>query len=50
MQFQQIFDGVTVVCLNFWPVFVAGAAMLINEISEDMTKKERYRTLKGIAC
>lgn len=50
MQFQQIFDGVTVVCLNFWPVFVAGAALLINEIREDMLRKDRYRTLKGITC
>jgi len=50
MQFQQIFDGVTVVCLNFWPVFVAGVVILINEIREDMHRKDRHRALKGVTC
>ncbi len=41
MQLQQLFDGLTVMCFNFWPVFVAGVTILICETKEDLWKKER---------
>jgi len=49
-EIQQFFNGVTVICLNFWPVFVAGVTLLAYEIREDRLKKERFRDLHGIAC
>jgi hypothetical protein len=49
-QIQQFFDGVTVICLNFWPVFVAGVTLLAYEIREDRLKKERFDDLHGMAC
>jgi len=47
MQLEQFFDGVMVICLNFWPVFVAGVTLLAYEMREDRLKRSDSVTCKA---